>query len=447
MSRKLESSHLSYNEKIFRCIIVAKQRRKDDEMKESPSLEFKREPSKTFLKTVSAFANYGTGKVVFGVDDNGEVVGLADPGDAALRVENAINDALVPVPRFAIAVDESSRTVELTVFEGVDKPYLYGGKAYRRADAATVAVDRLEYNRLSLLGANTTFDALGSVKQDLSFELLEGDLREKAGIQALDRNALISLELADSEGRYCNAAALLADDNQFEGIDMARFGGDLNTIHTRRSFDKSSLLLQMRQAMEMFEEYYGFEKIVGAERVVGYLVPREAFREAIANALVHRCWDVRANIKVSMFADRIEIASPGGLPQGITEEEYLSGGPSVSRNPILANVFFRLGYIERFGTGIPRIIQEYAGLTASPRFDVRGASITVVLPVDGSVGVSSDEAVILKALPKGASLTRAEISDAAGMSRDKTIRVLGSLVDKGLVIRSGSSRSTRYSRN
>ena len=416
-------------------------------MKESSTLEFKREISKTFLKTVSAFANYGTGKVVFGVGDNGEAVGLANPEDVALRVENAINDALAPVPRFAIAVDEGSRTVELTVFEGVDKPYLCGGKAYRRADTATVAVDRLEYNRLSLLGANTTFDALESARQDLSFELLESNLREKTGIQALDRNAFISLELANPEGRYCNAAALLADDNQFEGVDMARFGDDLNTILARRSFGKSSLLRQMQQAMEMFEEYYGFEKIAGAERIAGYMVPREAFREAIANALVHRCWDVRANIKVGMFADHVEITSPGGLPQGITKEEYISGGPSVSRNPILANVFFRLGYIERFGTGIPRIVQEYASLTVSPRFDVRDASITVVLPVDGSVGVSSDEAAVLKALPKGACLTRAEISDAAGMSRDKAIRVLGGLADKGLVIRSGSSRSTRYSRN
>ena len=87
------------------------------------------------------------------------------------------------------------------------------------------------------------------------------------------------------------------------------------------------------------------------------LVPREAFREAIANALVHRCWDVNASINVRMFPDRIEVTSPGGLPDGITEEMYLAGGPSVARNPILANVFFRLGHIERFRTGIPRIIE------------------------------------------------------------------------------------------
>ena len=75
------------------------------------------------------------------------------------------------------------------------------------------------------------------------------------------------------------------------------------------------------------------------------LVPREAYREAIANALVHRCWDVNASINVRMFPDRIEVTSPGGLPDGITEEMYLAGGPFVARNPILANVFFRLGHI------------------------------------------------------------------------------------------------------
>ena len=70
--------------------------------------------------------------------------------------------------------------------------------------------------------------------------------------------------------------------------------------------------------------------------------------------LIHRLWDVNASIKVSMLEDRIEISSPGGLPAGISEEEYLNGQVSILRNPIIGNVFFRLKYIEKFGTGIMR---------------------------------------------------------------------------------------------
>lgn len=88
-------------------------------------------------------------------------------------------------------------------------------------------------------------------------------------------------------------------------------------------------------------------------------IPEAAFREAIANALIHRAWDVEARIRVLMFDDRIEIVSPGGLPSGITEDEYLAGKLSVLRNRILANVFYRLGFVEIFRTGITRIKQLY----------------------------------------------------------------------------------------
>ena len=88
-------------------------------------------------------------------------------------------------------------------------------------------------------------------------------------------------------------------------------------------------------------------------------IPEAAFREAIANALIHRAWDVASQIRVSMFDDRIEIVSPGGLPSGITEEEYLSGKLSILRNRNLANVFYRLGFVEILGTGIIRIKQLY----------------------------------------------------------------------------------------
>ena len=100
------------------------------------------------------------------------------------------------------------------------------------------------------------------------------------------------------------------------GIDIARFGGSINIIHSRHTFESTSVLEQMQRTLEVFDTYYAYEEIVGFERITKTLVPREAFREAIANALVHRCWNVRANIKVGMFADRIEITSPGGLPAG-----------------------------------------------------------------------------------------------------------------------------------
>lgn len=415
-------------------------------MRETNNLEHKREVSKTYLKTVSAFANYGTGKIVFGVDDDGSVVGLDDPEDACLKIEHAINDSLSPVPRFTLDVDEGD-VVVLTVHEGAAKPYLCHGKAYRRADSSTVAVSKLEYNRLVMAGANMTFDALESGCQELSFERLKGELSDKMGLKDLDDSALISLELMSPAGVYNNAAALLADANRFVGTDIVRFGDSVSKILSRHTFEGMSVLSQMEQALAVFDEYYAYEEVVGATRVAKTLIPREAFREAVANALVHRCWDVRANTKISMFSDRIEVVSPGGLPDGITERQYLEGGPSVARNPILANVFFRLGYIERFGTGIPRIIEAYANWVESPLFDVSDSMIVVTLPVENRMPATADEVAVLDALAKGIALTRSEISISTGMSKDKAIKLLNSLLAKKLVKRCGAGRATRYSRS
>lgn len=416
-------------------------------MRETATLEFKQQLSKSYLKTVSAYANYGTGKIIFGIADDGTPVGLADPQDTCLRIEHAINDSIDPVPRFELAIEEDARTVTLTVHEGPDKPYLSSGRAYRRTDTSTVEVSRLEYGRLVLTGEHVSFDALVAKEQDLAFGHLEKELASKLGLKPLDQNSLISLELMTPSGEYCNAAALLADSNHFPGIDIARFGESINIINARHMFEHMSVLEQMQRTLEVFDTYYAYEEIVGFERIAKTLVPREAFREAIANALVHRCWDVRANIKVGMFADRIEITSPGGLPAGITEELYLAGGPSVARNPILANVFFRLGHIERFGTGIPRILDEYAHETVSPSFALRDSSITVMLPVTVLENVTLDEEAILAVLAKGSALTRSQISEKTQLSKSKAIRTLNALVEKGLVTKVGEGRSVRYERN
>lgn len=414
--------------------------------RENASFERKREVAKSFLKTVSAYANYGTGQIVFGVDDEGATVGLGDPIEACLRIENMINDSVDPVPRYILNPDTETKTVTLTVFEGGNKPYLVNGKAYRRSDSATVEVDRLEFGRLVLEGSNQTFDELPSRRQDFQFGVLESRLKSKLGIGELDEDVMKTLELFKAGSGFTNAAAMLADQNNFKGIDLVRFGSSISELMDRGIFEGVSALIQLESALDMFRKYYRCERIEGSERVIVELVPEEAFREAIANAIVHRAWDVQANITVSMFPDRIEVASPGSLPAGLTVEEYLGGRISLLRNPILANVFFRLRYIEKFGTGVLRIVEAYSGLDRKPLFDVRAESIVVTLPVAGGILMSSDEAAVAAAIPRAVELSRSEIASLVGFSRDKTIRILNALLDKGALTKRGEGRATRYYR-
>lgn len=111
-------------------------------MRESRTLEYKETAdSNTFMKTVSAFANYGSGKIIFGISDGGKVKGILNPVKACLDLENKINDSIKPVPEYSMEIQEDS-TIVLNISEGKYKPYLYKGKAYKRNDSATIEVSR-----------------------------------------------------------------------------------------------------------------------------------------------------------------------------------------------------------------------------------------------------------------------------------------------------------------
>ena len=195
----------------------------------------------------------------------------------------------------------------------------------------------------------------------------------------------------------------------------------------------------------MYRDYYQYEVIQGADRKKMEKIPEAAFREAIANALIHRVWDVEAQIRVLMFDDKIEIISPGGLPAGITEEEYLSGKLSILRNRNLANVFYRLGFVEIFGTGITRIKQLYEGKLILPEFVVSENTITIVLPIlENALNLTEDERVIYKILSKTMPKPISEIEPYVLFGKSKVTKILKEMVKKGVVIVEGKGRGTKY---
>ena len=232
------------------------------------------------------------------------------------------------------------------------------------------------------------------------------------GIEQLTKDILKTLELYSDQNGFNNAAALLADNNHFKGIDIIRFGDSIDEIMERKSVDK---------------------------------IPEKAFREAVANALVHRMWVIPASIKISMYPDKIEISSPGGLPAGLSEDEYLNGQISLLRNPIIGNVFFRLKYIEKFGTGIMRINYAYKNILVKPEYRIFSNSIRIILPVIKSdYKLNEAEKRLINILTDSGSMTRNEVEKAAEMEKSKTIRILNGLIDKNIIQKKGMGRATKY---
>lgn len=420
------------------------------EKNENYHLEFKEQISKTFLKTVCAYSNYNDGVILFGVNDEGEYVGLSNLDENCLKIEHMINDSISPRPTFNISIEafQDKQIIKLSVFKGKNPPYYYQNKTYNRSGSSTLEVDRTELKRLILEGFNLDYEEMESYEKKLDFSVLEGKLIDKLNIKELTSDVLKTLNLMDSKGNYNFAAELLADQNKisFSGIDIARFGTSINQILNRETIKEASLLIQYDKAVESFKRYYQFEEIVGLNRVKKELIPEKAFREAIANALVHRVWDVNAYIQVSMFEDKIVISSPGGLPTGLTEEDYLYRNISLLRNPIISEVFYKLDYIEKFGTGVMRINEEYSNSIVKPSYEITENFITVTLPIieREPESLSSDEKLVFDLFVKEPSLSRREVEDKSKFNKFKAIRILNTLIDKSIIEKVGDGPSTEY---
>ena len=148
-----------------------------------------------------------------------------------------------------------------------------------------------------------------------------------------------------------------------------------------------------------------------------------------------------------MFDDRTEITSPGGLPAGLTKEEYLKGNVSILRNPILGNVFYRLHIVEILGTGIIRIKEAYAESARKPEFDISENSIKVILPVTDVLDLSDDENAVYSVLNQNRLKSISEITDELSFCRSKTKELLHKLEEKQFVYIIGNGRGTKYYRS
>lgn len=415
--------------------------------REGKFLEYKMGPTKSYLKTVSAFANYGTGRIVFGVSDDRQVVGIKDPDKVALDLENQINDNITPNPDYTISIDAQD-LITITVRKGRNTPYCYRGTAYKRNDSSTIAVSDYEYRNLVLRGSNLTFTELPfSGNGSLNFSCFSRQFEARLGIRPVYPDTYITLEIFSQEGGFTNAAALLSDDNPFPGIDIVQYGESRTRILDRITLEKMSVLEMLEQAEIIFRRLYTYETIEGFDRILREKIPVSCFRELIANAIIHREWLINSRIKVEMYPDRLYVLSPGGLPDGLSREEYLSDRHlSFLRNRSLSLVFLKLGKVESLGSGIPMIREAYASSPLQPVFEVSDSSVTTMLPAMDSTGQLTPEQERLYSLIRDLQpVSSKRLLEKSGLARSTQTRLLNGLIEKQMIVRTGSGPAVRYS--
>ncbi len=430
---------------------------------ETKYVEYKREYTKTILKTVSAMANYHDGYIVIGIDDDLNVIGVEEPKSFKLNLENEINDNILPRPYYEIYEENRDGKILIIVkiFVGENTPYLYNNKAYKRMDTSTVPANKIEYENLILKGRNIGYDALNYEGKNIYFNYLNDKLRDRLGINALNDDILKTLGLMNGD-KYTIAAALLSDKNPIDhaGISLVRFADKGLNIRDKKILRNISILKQFDNAVEFYHKHINTGELInGVYRETIEEIPLVAYREAIANAIVHREYMLESDIRVEIFDDRAEIISPGGLPIGITEAEYLDGRVSIPRNKIIADIFLRLGIIERLATGIRRIREYYKNSGVNPEFLIAQNSIKVVLPKINHKTESSEqfnifenqlnenELKIMKYVKSTGRIIRKEPEGSLSLKKTQTVQILGGMVDKGVLLKIGAGRNTNYVAN
>lgn len=199
----------------------------------------------------------------------------------------------------------------------------------------------------------------------------------------------------------------------------------------------------------MFRKYYQKEVINEIVRKKVEMIPEKTFREALANALVHRVWDINSDITVFMYNDRIEIVSHGGHSSETSEDQFLNSKLSYLRNPNIAYLFLRLNYIVKLGTGILRIKECYKNNLFKPKFFNKDNSITIILPTltDLNESLLTEELMILDEIEMHYEVNIKTLEEGFNLSKDKRIRLLNKLIDFDLVQKEGKGKNIKYKIN
>ena len=351
---------------------------------ESEKIEFKENAkTNTYIKTVVAFANENGGKIVFGVKDNKEIVGVENEFEVMDGIINAISDSCYPmiVPDISLHTLENKTVILVEIEGGKKKPYYLKSKGMQKGtyirSGATTRIIEEDYvlKELVLEGENKYFDQQVCHRESVSDEEIEKfcEWLEKLArknsesdteIRKVTRNTLLSWKvLEEKNGRIfpTNAYILLSGKENWEvsrKIQCGVFKGETRSIFVDKKEFEGSIIMQLEKAYQYVLEKINLgSDIVGIYRVDKYEIPPKSIREVIANAVIHRSYLEPNDIQVALYDNRLEITSPGMLLSGVNVKR-MKEGYSKLRNRAIASVFAYVNIIEKWGSGIPRIMNE-----------------------------------------------------------------------------------------
>lgn len=432
---------------------------------ESETIELKAKYTDSFVREVVAFLNTNGGTIYIGIDDNGTVIGVQETDNVLRKISDCITDQIEPSSQGEITTEIIYETIlpviKVNVKKGIKPLYCikkYGfsskgcliriGTAYKEMSS-----EEIQY-RYKLQFTNEDYMLQVQAKfSPLSFDMMKILLISR-GFHVNENSFEASFNFKRNDGTYNLLAELLADQNMIPLIFVKFSGTDKTSISQRSDYGSQSLLLGYQKLKDrLIAENICKTDTSIRPRKDEYLYDMDCVNEALVNMLVHNDWTITEPL-VSFYSDRIVFTSHGGIPQGITTEEFFCG-VSYPRNKVLMRVFLNLGIVEHTGHGVPVIVKKYG----RDAFDIHKSFINVIIPFNKNVLASvptvgtdygtdylqkdlstAEEKVILE-LIKDPCATYDQLSLRTGISRRSVSRAIALLSEKKYIARVGNNKT------
>ena len=426
---------------------------------EGLTLEFKESLPSDLGSTICSFANAIGGKVILGVTDKGAIKGF----ELTNKLKSQIQDIARNIdPSISVEVNGAENVVVIEVPEGQDKPYQVSGKFYVRTGASTQQLKRDEVRSFFEKEGHILFDEQVNSKFDLNKDLSSIKVQtflKKSNItsKAAITDILENLSVVENK-KVKNAGVLLFCEDIRPFIVWATVtcvlfqGTNKVTILDRKEFTQD-VISNFEGAISYLKQKLNTNYIIGMYREEKLELPEDALREALINAIVHRNYHISTHIQIDIFQDRVEISNPGNLAAGLTKADL--GKKSFSRNPLLMDLFLRMKFVERAGSGIIRMREAMKTYNLELQFDVTNTFFTVIfkrpdvnkIPEKSQINprkVPDKYQKLIAEIVAQPTISRNDLADKLKESADTVQSKLRKLIKDGIIKRVGPAKGGHW---
>ena len=449
--------------------------------KEDQNIEYKQSWHDEYLKWICGFANAQGGKLIIGVDDDGNAVGVANAPKLMEDIPNKIVSLLGIVADVNLVRRGNADTVEVVVAPS-PVPVLYHGVCHYRSGSTKQELTGIALQQFILKKMGRSWDDVGNERatvDDIDRAAIDYFLRKATDARRIaptSPNAntmqiLQSLGLIDDDGHLKNAALLLFGKQPlrfFPCVEfrIGRFGLDETDLMFQDSID-GNIIQMTDRVVEVLKSKYLISPIhyEGLQRIEPLEVPEDALREMIFNSIIHKDY-TGVHIQLKVYNDRLVLWNDGALPDGYTIDTLLGDHASKPRNKNIAAVFYRAGFIESWGRGIRKICDGFSSANLpKPVFESHcgGVRVTVMRPDAARGGKRDKEGAGLKTglktglkgsgsapqtmemlIAEDPTITIPMLATATGLSRNGVLYHLKTLKDKRGLVRIGGRKSGHW---